>query len=98
MDEGKIRPAAEVRRAYKRLRPLEKIKAEKRGWTLDVLNVVRALEKEEFSLGEVYAHADQLSELHPANQNIQPKIRQQLQVLRDMGLVEFLGGGDYRLT
>jgi type II restriction enzyme len=39
-----------------------------------------------------------LAKLHPANRNIRPKIRQQLQVLRDMGLVEFLGGGEYRLT
>jgi len=29
--DGAARPAAEVRRAHKRLRPLEKIKAEKRG-------------------------------------------------------------------
>ena len=32
-----------------------------------------------------------------ANRNIQPKIRQQLQVLRDLGLLEFLGVGEYRL-
>jgi hypothetical protein len=25
------------------------------------------------------------------------KIRQQLRVLRDLGLLQFLGGGDYRL-
>jgi hypothetical protein len=28
---------------------------------------------------------------------IQPKIRQQLQVLRDTGVVKFLGPGSYRL-
>jgi hypothetical protein len=27
---------------------------------------------------------------------VRPKIRQQLQVLRDMGFLEFLGGGRYR--
>ena len=27
-----------------------------RGWTLDVLNVVRSLGKGEFTLAEVYAH------------------------------------------
>jgi len=28
---------------------------------------------------------------------VRDKIRQQLQILRDLGFVEFLGGGDYRL-
>ncbi len=38
-----------------------------------------------------------LAKRPPANRNVQPKIRQQLQVLRDMGFVEFLGAGRYRL-
>jgi hypothetical protein len=29
---------------------------------------------------------------------VRDEIRQQLQVLRDVGLLEFLGGGSYRLT
>jgi hypothetical protein len=36
------------------------------------------------------------AELHPANRHVRDKTRQQLQVLRDLGLVEFLGGGRYR--
>jgi hypothetical protein len=44
----------------------------------------------------VYAHGS-LAKRHPQNRHVQPKIRQQLQELRDMGLVEFPGGGDYRL-
>ena len=34
--------------------------------------------------------------LHPDNRHVRDKIRQQLQVLRDLGLVEFLGRGRYR--
>ena len=34
--------------------------------------------------------------LHPDNRHVLDKIRQQLQVLRDMGFVEFLGRGRYR--
>ncbi|MBZ5564268.1 MAG: hypothetical protein LAP13_17830 [Acidobacteriia bacterium] len=34
--------------------------------------------------------------LHPDNLHVRDKIRQQLQRLRDLGLVEFLGGGKYR--
>ncbi len=97
VEAGEARAATEVRNAYERLRPLENLKVEKRGWTLDVLNVVRSLNKKEISLPEVYAHADELAKLHPKNAHIPDKIRQQLQVLRDLNLLEFLGSGSYRL-
>lgn len=96
--DGKPSPPAWVRRQYERLRPLEKLNMEARGWTLDVLNVVRGLGKAQFTLAEVYAQEAALARLHPRNRFVQPKIRQQLQVLRDLGLVEFLGGGSYRTT
>jgi len=97
VQDGKEQPRQSVREAYQRLRPLEKLRVEKRGWTLDVLQVVQSLKKTEFSLHDVYGFEEELSSLHPANRNIRPKIRQQLQVLRDMGLLEFLGAGSYRL-
>jgi type II restriction enzyme len=95
---GKPRPAAEVRAQYERIRPLEKIKAEQRGWALEVLQVARSLGKTTFSLAEMYERDADLARLHPANRHIRDKIRQQLQVLRDKGLLEFLGGGTYRLA
>jgi type II restriction enzyme len=97
VEAGNPRPASAVRADFRRLRPLEKLRAETRGWTLDVLNVVRSLDKTEFSLADVYAHEDDLAELHPKNAHVRDKIRQQLQILRDLKLLEFLGGGDYRL-
>lgn len=39
----------------------------KRGWTLDVFQVVQSLKKKEFLLSDVYAHADTLAKLHPQN-------------------------------
>ena len=89
-------PPGDVRRAIQKLKPLASLKPETRGWTLDVLNAVRSLNKSEFSLAEAYAFEISLAELHPDNHHIQPKIRQQLQVLRDLGLLEFLGQGSYR--
>ena len=97
IDGGKARPASEVRRAFRRLRPLENIKAKERGWTLDVLNVVRNLNETEIRLSDIYTHADELAKLHPKNAHVNDKIRQQLQVLRDLGVLEFLGSGSYRL-
>jgi type II restriction enzyme len=97
VSDGSPHTPREVRNSYNRLRPLEKLQVEKRGWTLDVLQVVQSLGKLEFSLTDVYAHADVLEKLHPKNAHIRDKIRQQLQVLRDLGLLEFLGSGTYRL-
>jgi len=97
VDDGTPLPPPDVRRAYQRLRPLEQLKIEKRGWTLDVLQVVRSLGKPEFALGEVYLQSRSLSKLHPRNIHVHDKIRQQLQVLRDLGFLSFLGGGNYRL-
>jgi type II restriction enzyme len=87
-----------VRHEFHRLRPLEQIQTKVRGWTLDVLLILESFGKPEFSLEEVYAHEARLRALHMLNRHVRPKIRQQLQVLRDMGLLEFLGGGRYRLT
>jgi type II restriction enzyme len=86
-----------VREQYLRVLPFEKLTPEKRGWTLDVLNVLRKLGKTEFALGNVYAAEHGLARLHPANRHVRDKIRQQLQVLRDLGFVQFLGAGEYRL-
>lgn len=86
----------EVRARYRRLKPLAEIKSAVRGWTLDILRIVQSFGQREFDLAEVYAFERELSRLHPDNRHIQPKIRQQLQVLRDLGFVEFLGRGRYR--
>lgn len=95
---GRSMSPASVRQSFGRIRPLADLKAEERGWTLDVLTAVRELNREEFSLDDIYSKERDLAELHPANRHVRDKIRQQLQVLRDKGLVEFYGRGKYRLV
>jgi type II restriction enzyme len=90
-------PAQEVRRGFDRIRGLAGLPPALRGWTVDVLNIIRQLRKTQFSLQEVYGLEEQLQRAHPLNQNVRPKIRQQLQVLRDLGLLDFIGHGAYRL-
>ena len=63
-----------------------------------MLNVVQSLKKVEFELADVYAHEHTLARLHPDNRQVRDKIRQQLQVLRDLGRVEFLDRGKYRMA
>jgi type II restriction enzyme len=62
------------------------------------LLILESFGKPEFGLDEVYAHEAKLRARHVLNRHVRPKIRQQLQVLRDLGLLEFLGRGRYRLT
>jgi type II restriction enzyme len=87
-----------VRRQYQRIRELARLAPEVRGWTLDVLRVVRNLNRPTFTLAEVYQSEPTLAALHPQNKNVRPKIRQQLQVLRDMGFLRFDRPGCYSVT
>jgi type II restriction enzyme len=95
---GQPLSSAAVRRGYRRIKPLAAIEPQRRGWTLDVLAAVRSLGKQSFTLDEVYSLEPSLAELHPDNRHVRDKIRQQLQLLRDVGLLSFTGGGTYRLT
>lgn len=69
-----------------------------RGWLIEVMKCVDAVGRRDFTLDDVYAQEDRLHRLYPANRNVRPKIRQQLQVLRDRGYLDFVGRGRYRLT
>lgn len=66
-----------------------------RGWTLDVWQCIDRLD-DKFTLKQVYAFADELQGKHPGNHHVKDKIRQQLQVLRDKGIIDFLGRGYYQ--
>lgn len=68
-----------------------------RGWLIEVMKCVDLIGSPTFSLEDVYAFEGRLSSLYPDNRNVRPKIRQQLQVLRDNGYLDFVGRGRYRL-
>jgi len=68
-----------------------------KGWLLDVMRVVEKIGKDDFTLEDVYLFERELAVLHPENNHIKDKIRQQLQVLRDKNYLEFLSRGRYRL-
>lgn len=67
-----------------------------KGWILDIMTCIDSIKKESFSLDEVYIFEKNLKEKYPNNNFIKDKIRQQLQVLRDKGIIEFTGRGKYR--
>jgi type II restriction enzyme len=61
------------------------------------MKCVESLGKRDFTLDEVYTFERHLGYLHPGNQNVKPKMRQQLQYLRDRGFIDFVSRGNYRL-
>ena len=88
----------EVLEAWRRAKPFGALDPSARGWAFAVLRVVEGLGRPAFTLDDVYAAEAALSALYPANKHVRPKIRQQLQVLRDAGLIAFVGRGRYRVV
>lgn len=77
------------------LREEEEITA--KGWLLDVMRCVERIGRKDFTLEDVYKFELELSLLHPENNHVKDKIRQQLQVLRDKKYLEFVSRGKYHL-
>ena len=96
ISSGVVVRKACVRDEFSRVKQFAELPPPLRGWTLDVLRAVRQLGKSEFSLQEIYAFEPHLKALHLNNQNIRAKIRQQLQVLRDLGFIRFSARGTYQ--
>lgn len=85
--EGSEVPRREVREKYSRIAGFQEMKPAQRGWTLDVLRCVESLSNATFSNDDIYAFESELAGLYPGNHHIKDKIRQQLQVLRDRGML-----------
>ena len=68
-----------------------------RGWLLDIMKCIEKMDKKDFSLSEIYQFENYLGLKHPNNNNIQAKIRQQLQVLRDKEFLKFTTRGKYEV-
>jgi len=86
-----------VRESFQRFNRLKNIELNSRGWATLTLRIVRSLNQQTFSINEVYAKEYEFAALYPENNNIRAKVRQQLQVLRDLGFLEFSGRGSYKL-
>nr|WP_313973303.1 DpnI domain-containing protein [uncultured Psychrobacter sp.] len=92
--DQRVIPRDDVTEQFQKTLFLRKQTIASRGWTLDVWQCIDRLDAN-FSLNQVYAFADLLKLKHPENNHIKDKIRQQLQVLRDRGIIEFIGRGHY---
>lgn len=103
-DEGRIyivkdemeQPMDRIVEKVNKMNFINQYNIDARGWILDILNCVNLIDGDEFTLDQMYQFEPMLALKHPENHHVKDKIRQQLQVLRDKGLIEFLGRGHYK--
>ena len=65
-------------------------------WQKDVFNCLNLIPNNTFKLNDIYSFETLLKDKHPRNNNIQEKIRQILQQLRDLGYIKFINRGQYK--
>jgi type II restriction enzyme len=85
-----------VLQTWRKTISLRKKSVEAKGWTLDVLKCLDRISLTDFTLDDVYKFEAELKAKHPENNFVKDKIRQQLQILRDMNIIEFVSRGKYK--
>jgi type II restriction enzyme len=99
VQDGVVVPKVQVLATWRRTLFLrEQNNPAARGWLVKVMRCIENLHQRTFSIDQIYRFEDELRHIYPRNRHIKPKIRQQLQVLRDKGYIEFAGRGNYRLA
>ena len=97
ISDWKYKTRTEILEEWNKVRFLEKEKSSSKGWIFDTMICIEKLNKKVFSLQDMYDFENELKLKHPENNNIKPKIRQQLQFLRDKWYLEFVSSGKYRV-
>lgn len=68
-----------------------------RSWLITTLWCIERMQRKEFTLADLYAFEEEVRQRHPHNLHIREKLRQQLQILRDRGQLQFIARGVYRI-
>lgn len=85
-----------VNRSFNKTLFLRQTSNDAKGWILDIMKCIDEIKTDVFKLDEVYKFEQKLKSKYPNNNYIKDKIRQQLQLLRDKGMIEFVGRGKYK--
>lgn len=85
-----------VSQSFKKTLFLRQKSKESKGWIIDIMKCVDEIRTDEFELDQIYSFEKRLKLKYPNNNFIKDKIRQQLQILRDKGILEFVGRGKYK--
>lgn len=93
--DGSIIDRKDVLNSWAKTSFLSQQKKENRGWLIEIMRIIDKIPNPKFKLDDVYKFEDELHYKFPNNNFIRDKIRQQLQVMRDKGLIEFRERGCY---
>lgn len=74
---------------------IDKVTKKLSTWKKNILEIINDIDGFQFSLSDIYEKEEILKILYPNNNTIKESIRRNLQELRDLGLVRFLGNGRY---
>ena len=96
VSDGKLVPKAQVLDQWQQTRFLRDEGVAARGWLIEVMKCVESIGKADFEIADVYRFEERMRQLYPGNMHVREKMRQQLQVLRDVGFIEFVSRGRYR--
>ena len=92
-------PLKTIQHSWEKTKFLKEInKTDAKGWLLQTMRCIDKIRKREFGLNDIYRYETLLREMFPNNKHIRPKMRQQLQILRDKGYLAFIGNGSYRIS
>jgi type II restriction enzyme len=98
VSNGVASPKHGSRASFMRTEKLSSATLGERSWACSVLSCLHTLPHSTFSLLDAYGFEQELAALHPMNRNVRAKIRQQLQLLRNAGLLIFVSRGIYSLA
>lgn len=95
IDDCEVIEIKEVRKKAKTSTQIFNEMSKDSSWINDILLVIEK-QNDIFTLADVYKYEFFFQNRHQSNNNIQAKIRQKLQVARNLGIIEFTKRGEYK--
>jgi type II restriction enzyme len=96
IENSAIVPKPLVLDKWKKTSFLKEFDQSSKGWIIEIMKIIDLIPNQYFKLADIYQYVSHLEVVFPNNRFIKDKIRQQLQVLRDRGLLEFITRGNYK--
>lgn len=93
--DGILTDKQSVQQCYQKTLFLKKFNLDSKGWLIDVMSCIEKISSSEFTIEQMYSFTSVLQAKHPNNNFVEAKIRQQLQLLRDLGHIKFISRGLY---
>ena len=95
--DSKVESKEQILEKSHKILNLYDLDSKKVRWKIEILKILDSVDSI-FTLQQIYEEEIELQKLFPYNNHIRDKIRQQLQFIRDDGVIVFHGNGKYEKT